>query len=173
MYGCANWCHETSLTLSIDNWLNAVCHCQCRFPHSTLHFYHPDMHFCESCLSMIINYLTSSIHFSPILKENFYHLFAPILCWYVQRSGAILRNQPWSANVNTQKKMVSKQILNNICLLPFAFTFKKMQTQYWLCRSKHMYACLLALTKLLCLLAQHIDAEMSQNMPIAWHVWQK
>ena len=52
MHGCANWCHETSLTLSIDNWLNAVCHCQCHFPHSTLHFYHPDMHFCESRLSI-------------------------------------------------------------------------------------------------------------------------
>ena len=141
----------------------------------TLHFISTTL----TCISVnhvcpfIINYLTSSIHFSPILKENFYHLFAPILCWYVQRSGAILRNQPWSANANTQKRMVSKQILNNICLLSFSFTFKKMQTQYWLRRSKHTNARLLALTKLLCLLAQHIDAQMSQNMPIAWHVWQK
>ena len=29
MHGCANWCYETTLTLFIDNWLNAVCHCQC------------------------------------------------------------------------------------------------------------------------------------------------
>ena len=29
MHGCANWCHETSSTLSMDNWLNTVCHCQC------------------------------------------------------------------------------------------------------------------------------------------------
>ena len=29
MHGCANWCHETSSTLSMDNWLNPVCHCQC------------------------------------------------------------------------------------------------------------------------------------------------
>ena len=52
MHGCAKWCHETSLTLSIDNWLNAICHCQCHFPHSDLHFYHPDMYICESHLSI-------------------------------------------------------------------------------------------------------------------------
>ena len=29
MHGCANWCHETSSTSSMEHWLNAVCHCLC------------------------------------------------------------------------------------------------------------------------------------------------
>ena len=99
MHGCANWCHETSLTLSMENWLNAMCHCQCHFPHSDLHFYHP-----LTCISLnhvcpfITNYLIGSIHFSPILKENLYHLLAPFLRWYVQGSNIILRSPTWSAN---------------------------------------------------------------------------
>ena len=105
------------------------------FPHSDLHLYHPDMNFFESCLSIHRNYLIDSIHFSPILKENLCHLFMPIVCWYEQRSGAILRNQPWSAKANTQKRMITKQMLDNIHLLPFFFTFKKMQTQHWLHQS--------------------------------------
>ena len=90
MHECANWCHETSLLLSMDNWLNAVCHCQSHL--HTLTFIFTTL----ACISLnyacpiITNYLTSSIHFSPIVKENLYHLFAPFLCWYVQRSGAIL-----------------------------------------------------------------------------------
>ena len=105
-------------------------------PHSDLHFYHP-----LTCISLnhvspfITNYLIGSIHFSPILKENLCHIFVPFLCWCVQRSGAILRSPTWSANADTQKRMVSKQILDNICLLPFYFTFTKTQTQHWLCQS--------------------------------------
>ena len=101
-----------------------------------------------TCISLnhvspfITTYLPSSIHFSSILKENLYHIFAPFFCWYVQRSGAILRNPTLSANANTQKRMFSKPILDNICLLPFYFTFKKMQTQHWLCQSiTHLSAC--------------------------------
>ena len=135
LHGCAKGCHETSSILSMDIWLNVVCHCQC---HShTLTFISTTL----TCIPLnhvspfITNYLTSSIHFSPILKENLCHIFVPFLCWCVQRSGAILRSPTWSANADTQKRMVSKQILDNICLLPFYFTFTKMQTQHWLCQS--------------------------------------
>ena len=106
------------------------------FPHSDLHFYHP-----VTCIPLnhicpfITNYPFGSIHFSTILKENLYHLLMPMECWYVQRSVAFLRNPTWSANADTQKRMVSKQMLNNIHLLPCYFTFKKMQTQHWLCQS--------------------------------------
>ena len=125
MHGCANWCHETSPILSMDNWLNAVCHRQCYS--RTLTFISTTL----TCISLnydcpfIKNYLPSSIHLSPILKENLYHLFAPTLCWSVQRSGAILRSPTWSANASTQKRTVRKQILDNICLLPPFFTFRK------------------------------------------------
>ena len=120
MHGCAYWCHETSLTLSIDNWLNAICHCQFHFPQSDLHFYHP-----LSCISLnrvcpfITNYLTSSIHFSPTLKENLYHLLMPMDCWYVQRSAAILRSPPWSAHTSTQKRTMRKQMLAISVYCPF------------------------------------------------------
>ena len=142
MHGCGNWCHKTSSTLFMENWLNAVCHYQC---HSdTLTFIPTTL----TCISLnhvspfITNHLTSSMHFSPMLKENLYHLFAPFLCWCKQRSGAILRNPAWSANANTQKRMVSKQMLDNTHLLPFLFTFKKTQTQHWLCQSiTHLSAC--------------------------------
>ena len=135
MHECANWCYETSSTLSMDNGPNAVCHCQCRS--CTLTFISTTL----TCISLnhvssfITNHLTSSIHFSTILKENLYHLLMPIVCWYVQRSVAFLRNPTLSANANTQKRMVSKQMLDNIHLLPFYFTVKKMQTQHWLRQS--------------------------------------
>ena len=113
------------------------------FPQSDLHFYHP-----LTCISLnhvcpfTTNYLFGSIHFSPIVKENLYHLPIPMECWYVQRSVAFLRNPTWLANANTQNRMVSKQMLDNIHLLPFLFTFKKMQTQHWLCQSiTHLPAC--------------------------------
>ena len=141
MHGCANWCHETSLTLSIVNWLNAVCHCQC-CSHTLTFISTPLTHISLNrvCPS-ITNYLTSSIHFSPILKENRYHLFPLFLCWCVQRSGAILRSPTWSANANAEKVMVGKQMLDNIYLLLF-FTFTKMQTQHWLCQSiTHLPGC--------------------------------
>ena len=101
MYRCAYWCRETSSNLSMDNWLNAVCHCQCHSHNLT--FISPTL----TCICLnhvclfITNYLPSRIHFSSILKENLYHIFAPFLCWYVQRSGAILRNPTLSANANT------------------------------------------------------------------------
>ena len=139
---CAKWCHETSSALSVDNWLNAVCHCQCHSHTLTL------ISTTLKCISLnqvspfITNYLTSSIHFSPIPKENFYQLFAPFLCWYVQRSGAILRSPTWSANASTQNKIVRKQMLHNIHFLPFFFKFKKTQTRQWLCQSiTHLLAC--------------------------------
>ena len=132
MHGCPNWCHETSSTLFMDNWLNAVCHRLC---HSHTLIFIPTILTCISLshvCSFTTNHLTSSIHFSTILKENLYHLLMPIVCWYVQRSVAFLSNPTWSANANTQKRMVSKQMLDNIRLLPFYVAFKKMQTQHWL-----------------------------------------
>ena len=140
--GCANWCLETSSALSVDNWVNAVCHCQ--FHSHTLTLISTTL----KCISLnqvspfITTYLTSSIHFSPILKENFYQLFAPFSCWYIQRSGAILGCPTWSANASTQNKIVRKQMLHNIHFLPFFFKFKKAQTQQWLCQSiTHLLAC--------------------------------
>ena len=113
------------------------------FPHSHLHFYQPLTYICLNHVCLFITYyLIGSIHFSPILKENINHLFAPFLCWYVQRSGAILRNPTLAANANRQKRMVSKQMLDNIHLLLFFFTFKKIQTQHWQCQSiTHLLAC--------------------------------
>ena len=131
MHGCANWCHETSEILSMDNWLNAVCHCECRSHTLTLISTTPTCICLRLVCPFITNYLTSSIHFSTILKENRYHLFMPIECWCVQRSAAILRSWTWSVNADTQKRMVRKQMLHNIHFLSFYFTFKKMQTQHW------------------------------------------
>ena len=105
----------------------------------------------------IINYLTDSIHFSPILKENFYHLFAPFLCWYVQRGVAILRNQSWSANANTQNRMVSKQMLDNICLFcPFILQSRKHKHNIDCIKAQRIYR--LAPRNMLFLLAEFIDA---------------
>ena len=118
MHWCAESRNETSSTLSMDHWLNAVCHCQC---HSCI----PNLiSRTLTCISLnhvsplITNYLSGSIHFSAILQKNLYHLLVPILCWHVQRNGAILRNRTCSANTNTQKWMVRKQILENIHFLP-------------------------------------------------------
>ena len=54
----------------------------------------------------------------------------------MQGSGAILRNPTWSANANTQKRMISKQILDNICLLPFYFNIQE-NANTTLTASKH------------------------------------
>ena len=124
--------------------LTGALHCHCQCYSRILIFISINL----TCISLnhvcsaLINYLTSSIHFSPILKTNLYHIFAPFLCWYVQRSGTILRNPAWSANANTQNRMVNNQMLDNIHFLPFYFTFKKMQTQHWLCQSRtHLPIC--------------------------------
>ena len=126
----------------MDNWLNAVCHCECRSHTLTFISTTPTCISLKHVCPFIRNYLTSSIHLSAILKENLYHLLAPFLCCYKQRSGAILSSAPWSANANTQKRMVSKQKLDDIHLLSFYFTFKKTQTQHWLHKSvTHRPAC--------------------------------
>ena len=155
MHGCAKWCHEKSLTLSIDNWLNAICHCQCHFPHSDLHFYQPDMHFCESHLSIHhkLPYWQHSLQ--PHSEgESLPPLYAHGMLMCTKDCG-----HP------EESTMVSKQMLDNIHLLPFFLTFKKMQTQHWLHQSiTHLSACS---KNMLFLLAQHIDAQLSQKMPIA------
>ena len=161
MHGCANWCHETSEILSMDNWLNAVCHCECRshtqtFITATL-----------TCISFkpifpfITNYLIGSIHFSTILKENLYHLLMPVECWYVQRSATILRSPTWSAN---------KCCTISISCPIFSHSRKRKHNIDCI-KAQHIY--LVALGNMLFLLAEHIDAQMSQKMIIPWRVWQK
>ena len=90
----------------------------------------------------ITNYLPSSIHFSSILKENLYHLFAPFLCWYVQRSGAILRRSNMVSKCKHTKEDVQQTNPGQYPFIALFFTFKKMQTQHWLSQSiTHLPAC--------------------------------
>ena len=143
MHWCAESHNETSSTLSMDHWLNAVCHCQ--WHSCNRHFISRTL----KCISLnnvsplITNYLFSSIHFSPILKENLHHHFAPISRWYKQRSGAILRDPTCPANANTQKWMVRKQMLDNIFLLTFYSTLKKNKNKYVIISIHNTSACLL------------------------------
>ena len=174
MHGCTNSCNETSSTSSsTDHWLNAVHHCQ--FHSCTLHFISSTL----TCISLnhvslfSTDYLFSSIHFSPILQENLYHFFAPFACWYVQRSGAILRNPTCSANANKQKWMIRKQMLDNIHFLSSYFTFKKKCKHIftWLHQTiTYLHAC----SRKHALSIGKTDSPTDvPDVPIACHVWQK
>ena len=131
IHGCANSHDGTSSILSMDQWLNTVCHCHynshaLNFISSTFTYV-----FLKQVSPFIRNYLTRSICCSTILQQNLYHGFPPHICWYVQRGGAILRNPTYSANANAQKNMATKQMLHNIHFLPSIFACNKTKTHLW------------------------------------------
>ena len=95
------------------------------FPQSDLHFYCPDTHFCESRLS-IHHKLPYWQHSGQPHSEG--ESLPPS---YAHRMLMCTKE----CSHPEESTMVSKQMLDNIHLLPFYFTVKKTQTQYWLCQS--------------------------------------
>ena len=71
IHRCANSCHETSSTLSMDNGSMHWAICQCCSHTLALHFYHLDMHYPHSCLSSHHNLPYQQHSLQPHSEEEF------------------------------------------------------------------------------------------------------
>ena len=145
MRGCANWCHETSLTISMVNWINAVCCCQCHFMTRTrwLSFLLPWQTFpwivsVHSSQITLLAAFTSAPFCRRISTTSLHPSCADTYkgvrpSWGAQHGQQMqTHKRGWSAN--------TCWTISIIC--PF-FPFKKMQTQQRLCQHiPYLQACL-------------------------------
>ena len=131
MHGCAIPRDGTSSTLSMSHWLNEVCHCQCHS--NTLHCISSTLAYISlnQVSPFLRNYLSGSIYICSVLQQNFYHLFAPVFRWYVQRTGASLRNPTWSANAKAQNQDGQQTNDAQYSLLVLLSHIQETKTHHW------------------------------------------
>ena len=142
------------------------------FPHSDPDFYHPKMPFSESNLS-IHHKLPYRQHSLQPHSEGEYLLPPYVHCVLICTKGWGQSEESNMVSKCNHKKDYGQE--TNAAQYSFLALFFQIQeiANTPVTISKHNASILLAPANMLSLLEEHIDAQMSQKMPMALHVWQK
>ena len=169
MHGCSNWCHETSSTLSMHNCLNPVCHCQYHL--HTLTFISTTL----TCISLnpvcpfititLVTAFTSAPFWRRISTTSLCPLYADVYTG-VRPSWGIEHGH----QTQNHKREHGQQ--TNDWQYPFIALLFNIQenANTTFNASEYNTSISFAPRNMLFLLAQPIDAQMSQKKPTKWDI---
>ena len=171
MHWCVNWCNKTWSTLCINNWLNGVCHCSCRS--HTLTFISTTLtcislnHICHSSQITSQAAFTSAPFWRRIPTTSLCPLYADV------NKGVV---PSWGINHGEQMQKHRRGGSPNKCWTPYIYSLLfsiQENANTALTASKHTHLPNCSRKHMLFVLTEHIEAQLSQKMSIAWDIWQK